>query len=183
MHSTTSDGLFDLANNILRDEKLDLNTLHSKIKENLPEAERLDETITFATAKKLFVPVPKRETFIEGYIDDGIGGCVDTGNNLEKLQNAIPLSTEVMFRPITKSEKVKRNNQIDETKLQGEGKPSEKKVILGWEINTRKFSVHLPVQKYLAWNGDLQKVIKSEKSTFDQQKKINGRLTHSSYIF
>ena len=143
----------------------------------------MDESIPFAVAKPLFVPVPNRETFIEGYVDDGIGCCVDINGNLNRLQNAIPLSTEVVFRPISKTEKVLRNDQIHETKLQGEGKPSESKVILGWEINTRKFCIHLPIHKYIAWNGDLQKVIKTGEVTFDQQKKINGRMTYAAYIF
>ena len=44
-------------------------------------------------------------------------------------------------------------------------------------------SVHLPVHKYIAWNGDLEKIMKSGESTLEQQKKINGRMTHAAYIF
>ena len=153
--------MFDLANDILRDTKWDPNKLHAKIKNKLPKAERMDDAIPFEKAKPLYVPVPNRQTFIEGYVDDGIGGCVDINKNLNRLQNAIPLATEVVFRPLSDTERVKRNDQINETKLQGEGRPSETKIILGWEVNSRKFSVHLPVHKYIAWNGDLQKIIKS----------------------
>ena len=131
IYSTTSDCFFDLANDILRDDAWDPETLHAKIKTRLPAQEKLDDSIPFETTKQLFVPVPRRETFIDGYVDDGIGACVDKGNILQKLQNAIPLSTEVMFRPLTKTEKVENNYQINETKLQGEGKPSAIKVILG----------------------------------------------------
>ena len=172
VYSTTSDGLvFDLANDILRVEEWNSNKLHAKIKNKLPKAERMDDSIPFEKSKPLFVPVPSRQTFIEGYVDDGTGGCVDINENLDRLQNVIPLSTEVIFIPLSDTEKVRRNDQIDDTKLQGEGKPSETKIILGWEVNSRKFSVHLPVHKYIAWNGDLQKIIKSGESTLEQQKR------------
>ena len=131
VYSTTSDALFDLANDLLREEKWDPDKLHAKIRNKLPEKTVLDKSIPFGKAKRLFVPVPKRQTFIEGYVDDGIGGCLDINDNLKRLQNSISLSTEVFFRPITTTEKVKRNDQINDTKLQGEGKPSEIKVILG----------------------------------------------------
>ena len=184
VYSTTSDGLvFDLANDILRDNEWGPNKLHAKIKEKLPKPEKLDPSIPFEKAKRLLVPVPNRETFIEGYVDDGIGACVNVNDNLNRLQNAIPLATETVFRPLTPTEKVKRNDQINDTKLQGEGKPSEVKIVLGWEINTRGFCIHLPVHKYIAWSGDIQKIIKSGETTHDIQKKINGRLTHAAYIY
>ena len=182
IYSTASDVLFDLANDILRDEAWDPNTFHAKTKDKLPTKEVLDESIHFGAAKQLCVSVPRWETFIDGYTEDDIGGCIDITNNLQKIQNTIPLVTEVMFHPLTASERIKRNDQTNETKLKREGKPYEVKIILGWEINARKLCVHLPVHKYLAWNGDLERIIKIEETTYNLQKKINGRLTHPSYI-
>ena len=137
IYSTSSDILFDQANDILRNAAWDPTTLHDKIKDKLPIKEVLDESIPFGTAKRLFVPVPRRETFIDGYVDDGIGVCVNINNNLQKLQNAILLATEVMFRFLSQSELVKLNDQINDTKLQGEGKLSEAKT-----LNTIRLCYH-----------------------------------------
>ena len=118
VYSTTSDGLvFDLANDILRDAKWDPNKLHAKLKTNYQKQKEWMTRYHLKKAKPLFVPVPSRQTFIEGYVDNGIGGCVDINENLNRLQNAIPLSTEVIFRSLSDTEKVKRNVQINEIKL------------------------------------------------------------------
>ena len=133
-------------------------------------------------AKPLLAPVPLREIFFDGYIDDGLGACVHRDQNLERLQNAIPLSVHTIFRPVA-NELLKRADPLSMKKLQGEGQPSERKIVLGWEVNTRTFSVHLPTHKFMAWSSDLKHILNEGYSTHSKQKTINGRLSHASYIF
>ena len=76
--------------------------------------------------------------------------AIDLNKNVKRIQHAAPLSVEMIFRP-KGGEILKRNTPIQKDKLQGEGAPSEVKVVLSWEINTRKFTIHLPIYKHIAW--------------------------------
>ena len=78
--------------------------------------------------------------------------------------------------------RIPRKDPLSEKKLQGEGALSKKKIVLGWEINTRNFSVHLPTHKFIAWSKDLSMIIQRKSTKFDEIKTINGRLTHLATI-
>jgi len=47
---------------------------------------------------------------------------------------------------------------LSPAKLKAEGKSSETQIVLGWTINTRKLTVALPKDKFIAWRGDIQKL-------------------------
>lgn len=90
----------------------------------------MDDSIPFAPTKPLFVPVPSRECFLDGYIDDAMCACLDGGDNIERMQNAIALTVHALFRP-TGGEILPRNDAFSKKKLQGEGVPAEEKIVLG----------------------------------------------------
>lgn len=85
IYCTTSDSLFDLANDLTRDPHWDPDDLSSSMKNSLPDPEIIDNAVPFAPAKKLAVPVPSREIFIDGYVDDGVGACLHIKNNLKNF--------------------------------------------------------------------------------------------------
>lgn len=87
LFSVFSDCCFDLAKDLPDDDTWDVTTVHSPNQPHLPMSIRLDPSIPFHRAKPLLVPVPLRKSFIEGYIDDGIGAGVDIDNTVDKLQN------------------------------------------------------------------------------------------------
>ena len=66
--------------------------------DSFPDRVELDKDVPFAPTKLLLVPVPLRETFIEGYIDDRMVSAVDINNNVKRIQHAVPLSVETIFR-------------------------------------------------------------------------------------
>ena len=179
---TISDAVFDLALDLVEDETWQVDSIHSPNQHKLPDNTNMNESIPFVKAKPLLVKVPDRDCFIDGYIDDGITGCVDINDNMKKLQNCVPLAIHLLFRPLG-HEEVDRKDPLSDKKLQGEGPPSEEKCVLGWDINTRLFIIKLPVHKFIAWSGDLSKIIGTKMTTFDIIKKVLGRLTHVVYIF
>lgn len=136
----------------------------------------MDNDTPFEKAKSLLPPVPLRTCFVDGYIDDGMAACLDINDNVERIQHAVTLSVHTVFRP-KRDELLPRKDPLSEKKLQGEGAPSEQKTVLGWDINTWRFRVHLPVYKYIAW------MIKIKSTTYDTIKSILGRLTHTVTIF
>jgi hypothetical protein len=62
-------------------------------------------------------------------------------------------------------------------KLLAEGTPAESFVILGWKIDTRRGLVSLPEHKFLAWDAELQDVIKSSSKPIKlkQLERVQGR--------
>lgn len=177
-----SDVVFDRAQDLVEDPSWDVNSLHSPNQNKLPNRTEMNDIIPFIQAKQLLVQVPDRDCFLDGYIDDGIAAYVDIDNNVNKLQNCVPLPIHLIFRPLG-GEIVERKDLLSDKKLQGEGSRSEEKFVLGWDINTRLFIVKLPVHKFIAWSGDLREIINSKSTTFDDIKKVLGRLTNVSYIF
>ena len=78
---------------------------------------------------------------------------------------------------------MKRNAPIQKDKIRCEGAPSEIKVVLGWEINTRAFTIHLPVYKHITWSKDLQLILKEKATDYKSIKTLVGRLTHTATMF
>ena len=90
LYCIVSDIVFDLANDLLEDPSWDFMSLHSPNKPKFPPPVDMDDSIEFQRAKKLLPPVPYRDIFIEGYVDDGIGACVDIPSlhTIEKLKRS-----------------------------------------------------------------------------------------------
>ena len=182
LYSVVSDAVFDLANDLLDDEHLIVDNLHSPNRSELPAPIPMDPAIEYGQAKPLLPPVVYKAAFVEGYIDDGVAATIDGPNHIERLQNAVPLAVHTFFRPLQK-ERLPRKDPLSKKKLQGEGAPSEEKIVLGWTINTRRFSVNLPLHKHIAWTKDINRVIENKSTDYKEISKLVGRLTHTAYIF
>jgi len=65
-------------------------------------------------------------------------------------------------------------------KLKEEGFLSETPTILGWIINTRTLTIHLPEKKYKVWASDLANMIKTKKASFRDLEKLVGRQNHAA---
>ena len=137
-YSELSEPLFDTANDLIADETWDPDDLRSPHYNKLQPPEKLPEDIKFAKAKKLEVNIPLREVVVDGYIDDSITIVLDKKDNLKRGQNAIPLLVHGSFRPTSKNEIVERKDGLQLIKLQGEGTPSERKIVLGWLLDSRE---------------------------------------------
>ena len=118
-----------------------------------------------------------------GYIDDSITAAVDNNDNLKRAQNAIPLVTYVSFRPVSQNETVERDDAISERKLKGDGTPSEKKIILGWMLDTRALRIYLPVDKAIFWSSEIDRLLQENyKIKTKEMESTIGRLDHVGYI-
>jgi hypothetical protein len=71
---------------------------------------------------------------------------------------------------------------ISSKKLQAEGKLSEIKIILGWEINTRSLLISLPEYKAYSWLRDIESIIESGRSNYKFLESLLGRLNHIACI-
>ena len=178
-YSEISEPLFDTANDLIEDESWDPDDLKSSHQNKLQPPEKLPMDIKFAKAKGLEVQIPSREVVVDGYIDDSITIVLDKREILKRGQNAIPLLVHGVFRPTSEKEWVERKDNIQLTKLEGEGTPAERKIVLGWLLDTRELKIHLPMDKGLCWMNDIEEITKENvRVKSKQMEQIIGRLNH-----
>jgi hypothetical protein len=116
------------------------------------------------------------------YIDDTIFICLDLGNNIERIAKAAPLAFAAITRPLLESEPLPRNSMISEKKFMAEAAFEESKTILGWIINTRSFTIHLPENKFISWCSSIDSVVSSKNASAKSLHSIEGRLNNAAYI-
>jgi hypothetical protein len=114
---------------------------------------RLPPDTPFNDALPLAIEIPINDKGKgDTYIDDTIFICPDLGNNIERIAKAAPLAFAAITRPLLESEPLPRNSMISEKKFMAKAAFEESKTILGWIINTRSFTIHLPENKFISQN-------------------------------
>ena len=178
-----SEPLIDLVNDILRDATFDPSRTYSPIKHILqPPKDRYEDKTPFGKARDLFVTVPFHYAAADGYIDDLITVMIEKDDWVEKGSNAAPLAVHTVFRPKDISDPLPRDDPASIRKLDGEGTPDERKVILGWLVDTRLFKIFLPGEKASEWIREINRIVKQETIETKQLESTIGRLNHAGYV-
>jgi hypothetical protein len=126
----------------------------------------------------------RRSSHRDCFIDDIIDCHLDTRENRIRSPHFVQMAVHVMSRPHAGDdvEPVPRRPLLGPEKLEAEGRSSERQVVLGWEIQTRRFIVALPEDKYRAWDADLASIIESRGCSIQELESMIGRLTHASFL-
>ena len=181
-YSTISETIFDMTNDILRDDTWDHKTLHSPLQAELDKPKRENTNIPFGKARRLFVPVPYHPASADGYIDDIISVALAASDWVARAQNAALLAIHTVFRPRDPRDPLPREDTTSIRKLRGEGTPDERKIVLGWLVDTRKFRVYLPRPKALDWLQQIDEITKAGKTNTKTLESMIGKLNHIGYI-
>ena len=96
--------------------------------------------------------------------------------------NAAPLVIHSLFCPLSKSDPLPRDDSISKSKLQGEGTPDERKIVLGWMLDTRRFRIHLPTEKDTEWISKIKQLLKAPTVSVKDLESTIGRLNHAGHI-
>jgi hypothetical protein len=124
------------------------------------------------------------DSYRDCFIDDIIDCYLDTETNKSREGHIVQLAVRVMSRPHAGDlvEPVPRRPLLGPEKLEAEGRGAERQIVLGWEIRTRSFTVHLPFDKYTAWRGDLEEAVEQRGASQEATESLIGRLNHASYV-
>ena len=175
--------IFDLANDIVIEPEWDPDRLHSPLSDKLCEPEISSDNIEFEKACELFVDIPWCDITYDGYIDDIIAMALNKADGVRRSQEAVPLAVHSIYRPLCRKEPTTRDDPLSLRKLSGEGTPSERKVVLGWLVDTRAFRIYLPHEKAILWTTEIDELIKSPtRTTSKQLESTIGRLNHVGFI-
>ena len=146
-----SDMICDTMNDLLLCKDWDETKVSYEFCNFIPEDEVLDDSIPFEPAKSLAVKlIPNDKGSFDVYIDDFLGIAVDIGNNKARLKAAPGTVIDAVSHRATAPLDVKRDGLIARDKCEAEGAVAEKRICLGWLLNTRQLLVHLPSHKCTA---------------------------------
>ena len=186
-HDIPSNMIVDLAQQILDDPTWDPSILHSPHHDKIPMPERLPDNIPFGEAHALSVKMERpTDAYIDGYVDDLMALLLDSGNLSERGRQVVALAIHIFFRPVNENDPLPREDVLSLRKLLGEGKLEEVKVILGWMVDSRRFTIKLTEDKANAWIKDLDEIIKLTKERkaigVKTWQSMNGKCNTAAYI-
>jgi hypothetical protein len=175
----------DIANRLILTPEWDHNTFYDPMSDSIaPPAAFLDESMPFGRAQPLIIDIPMNNIGkIDLYIDDNVTTSLGINDNHKRVSAAITLAIRSLTRPLDDHEPLQRKDIISLKKFLAESQPSEVKICLGWEINTRTFKVSLPKHKYKVWDNQLDILISSKRVHESKLEKMIGCLNHIAYLF
>jgi len=149
----------------------------------VPQPTYLPDHIPFASAQNTTVTVPTDDhPYTEVYLDDFITCFLDTPHAIWTGSRISLLVLHLFGRPIHSYEPTTRDDLLAFDKTLAEGAPEEVKTVLGWIINTRSFSLSLPIDKRDTWVTDIHRLLAKPTLTYDDIKSTIGRLNHAAYV-
>ena len=174
-----SDIITDVINDLLKCEHWDPNTTRSDYIYKIPKAVGLPDSIPFAQAKNLSISIPEDDSCCaDVFIDDIITIGVDIKNNLHKIAAAPSTIMHAIADSVSADTHVPRQDFIADDKNEAEGAPEEIKIVLGWQLNTRSLTVHLPSHKFIAWSEQVNSFIARKTANSKDLQSLLGRLEH-----
>ncbi len=92
------------------------------------------------------------------------------------------MAIHTLAHPLDPLDEISRKEIISLKKNLAEGRPSELKTVLGWNINSRSLNISLPIDKYNAWSQDINVILSSGKVQKSTMETLTGRLNHVAYL-
>ena len=126
-----------------------------------------------------------RHGSVDSYIDDLIGVCLHMHENSKRTSAAILLSIYLLARPFCPSQtpiNILHNYILSAKKWLAEGQQAETKIVLGWFIDTRKFVVTIPQDKYILYSNQIKDILKASKVNNKNLMNLIGRLQRCAYV-
>ena len=155
-----TDMICDTINDVLLCDDWDESKVFSEFSDFIPDDEEMDENIPFEEAKPLAVEIElSNKGYFDVYIDDFIGVTVDLNNNKARLKAVPGTVIDAVSHRATGHLGIKRENMIAKDKCEAEGAISERRICLGWMLDTRQLLVQLPKHKGIAWTREVNAII------------------------
>jgi len=193
MWSDISEVITDLANDIVRRPDWDPRRHHSPHQALLLSDDAVDGDAggflpgeRFKCAYLMAPDYPVADTLprFDCYLDDIFGAFL--GDQMEKSAAAVPLAMHIVGRPndSENGESFPRDELLAVSKFLAEAKPSQRKVILGWLIDTRALEVRLPREKAEKWSQSIDELLRKRRHPVRSKDlaTLLGRLNNAAYV-
>ena len=178
-----SDIVTDTINDLMADESWNPLEVFSNYIKYIPPPKPIHNTVPFAQAEETSIQIQEGDICkADVFIDDIITVGVDVRDNLQRVTAAPCTVLHAMAHKSSSDTHVIRQNLIADDKNEAEGAPEEIKIVLGWELNSRSLSVHLPLHKFKAWIEQISSFLTRKTSNIKDIQSILGRLENISVM-
>jgi len=180
--SDVSELATDLANDLVRDDGWDHEMLVSPHQHMLQDqVEMEDATIPLAQVADMMVELPvDDDPKADCYIDDIFAAFLE--RDAARGARMVPFALFLLGRPVQPGESLAREDLLSIKKFIAEATPSERKIVLGWVIDTRRLTIELPNNKHTAWTTMIHAILDSARASFTELEELIGRLNHAGFI-
>lgn len=171
----------DLGNDLLQNTAFQWEAITSRYKAQIRKPQRMDSSVSIASALPMMVAPPVREYgYLNIFVDNIIGMVVDRKDNYRRLGLAMAISVKTISRPETGGETLPRSDNLHPGKTFVEGAASEQILVLGWLLDLRQLLIILPQDKYVSWTKDIVDILKIGKLNKKRYETLIGRLSHTA---
>ena len=191
--SDVSEVVTDLANDLVRRPDWDPTLYHSPHQPLLESDRAKDDDADGSLVGERFgcshffapdYPIEDILPRFDCYLDDIFGAFY--GCDREKSAAAIPMALHIVGRPndASNGESFPRDELLSLSKFLAEAKPSQRKIVLGWLVDTRAFVVKLPEEKRHSWSKQIDDLLRSGRRPVQAKDlaTLLGRLNNASYV-
>ena len=172
----------DFANDLIRSDLPDSQFITSVLQKLPPSPVADAGEAPFATAQQMadFISFPDTLPRCDVFIDDNF--CAFLLRHWFRGRAILPFIIEFLGQPLAPAEPLDRDACLSLTKFLAEATPEERKVILGWHLNTRSLRVSLPQNKVEGWSAMIHNTLASGKAKAKDLDTLIGRLNHLGFV-
>ena len=149
----------------------------------IPKPIPLPDNIPFAEAKDMSVNIPLEEGGkTDVYVDDFITIGPDIDDTLDRITRTPITVIHAIADNSASSKTVPRDDIVAIDKMKAEGAAEERKICLGWMIDTKKLLVSLPDHKTIGWISQIDAILHNKTVSEKDLASILGRLENVAQV-
>ena len=100
----------------------------------------------------------------------------------KRIAGAIFLAIHIFGRLLASNEPISGDDLISQTKIISDGTLGEIKLVLGWLIDTRRFTIRLPDEKFQSWTFQIKHILKIGSVSLVKLESLIDRLNHADFV-
>ena len=178
-----ADLIADTINDLLADKNWKHNEVYSDMIHEIPNPIPLPNDIPFAEAKDMSVNIPLEEGGkTDVYVDDFITIGPDIDDTLERITRAPITVIHAIADNSASSKTIPRDDIVAIDKMKAEGAAEERKICLGWMIDTRRLLVSLSDHKTIGWINQKNAILHNKTVSEKELASIFGRLENVAQV-
>ena len=178
-----TDLIADTINDLLADTNWNHKEVYSDMIHEILDPIPLPDDIPFAQSRDLSVEVPLEEYGkTDVYIDDFITIGPDKYDILERITKAPITVIHAIADNSLSSDNIPRDDIVAVDKMKAEGAAEERKICLGWMLDTRRLLVSLPDHKAIGWKMQIDMILKNKTVSEKDLASIMGRLENIAQV-
>ena len=178
-----ADLIADTINDLLADNNWNHKEVYSEMIHKIPNPIPLPEDIPYAQAKDLSVNISVEECGkTDVYVDDFITIGPDKDDILERITKAPITVIHAIADNSINSQSIPKDDIVAEDKMKAEGAAEERKICLGWMLDTRRLKVSLPDHKTIGWKSQIDQILTQKTVSEKDLSSVLGRLENVAQV-